>query len=80
LCIAEIATTARHAAEGCPSDSDFSASCSDYNPSDSERSSSNEDESDGIEDQVVKEPKYQSRRQQRLQEMEYVSTRINYCD
>lgn len=79
LCIAEIAVTARHAAEGYLSDSDLSASCSDYNPSDSDRSSSSEDESVGHEDEAVQEPKYQSRRAHRLQEMEYVSTRIN-CD
>lgn len=80
LCIAEIAITARHAANVYLSDSDLSDSCSEYNPSDSERSSSSEDESVGHEDEAVQEPKYQSRRAQRLQEMEYVSTRINDAD
>jgi hypothetical protein len=78
LYIAEIAVTARHAAEGYLSDSDLSASCSEYNPSDSDRSLSSE-ENVGDEDEAVQEPKYQSRRALRLQEMEYVSTRIN-CD
>jgi len=80
LYIAEIAITARHAAEGYLSDSDLSESCSEYNPSDSDRSSSSEDESVGHEDEAVQEPKCQSRRAQRLQEMEYVSTRINDAD
>jgi len=80
LYIAEIAITARHAAEGYLSDSDLSDSCSEYNPSESDRSISSEDESVGHEDEAVQEPKYQSRRSQRLQEMEYVSTRINYAD
>lgn len=80
LYIAEIAITARHAAEDYLSDSDLSASCSEYNPSDSDRSLSSEDESVGHEDEAVQESKYQSRRAQRLQEMEYVSTRINYAD
>lgn len=80
LYIAEIAVTARRAAEGYLSDSDLSDSCSEYNPSDGDRSSSSEDESVGQEDEAVQEPKYQSRRAQRLQEMEYVSTRINYAD
>ena len=80
LYIAEIAITARHAAEGYLSDSDLSDSCSEYNPSESDRSLSSEDESVGHEDEAVQEPKYQSRRAQRLQEMEYVSARINYAD
>jgi hypothetical protein len=80
LYIAEIATTARHAAEGYLSNSDLSASCSEYDPSDSDRSLSSEDESAGDEVEAVKEPKYKSRREQRLQEMEYVSTRINWSD
>lgn len=80
LCIAEIAITARYVAEGYLSDSDLSDSCSEYNPSDSDRSSSSEDENVRHEDEAVQKPKYQSRRAQRLQEMEYVSTKINDAD
>jgi hypothetical protein len=49
-------------------------------PSDSDRSSSSEDESLEDKDETTKEPEYQPRRQQRLQEMEYVSSRITFSD
>jgi hypothetical protein len=49
-------------------------------PSDSESFLSSEDENNEDKDEVMKEPEYQPRRQQRLQEMEYVSSIIScYC-
>lgn len=49
-------------------------------PTDSDRSLSSEDESVEDKDETMKEPEYQPRRQQRIQEMEYVSSRINCAD
>jgi hypothetical protein len=65
-------STAWHAAGNYLSDSDFSASDSEYIPSDSDRSLPSEDESKD-EDEAMEEPKHRPRREQRLREMEYVS-------
>jgi hypothetical protein len=74
VCVAEIGKTASRAADSYLSDSDFSASDSEYMPSDSDSFLSSEDENIEDKDEVMKEPEYQPRRQQRLQEMEYVSS------